>query len=197
MTLPGPTRVHRLSDRDLLTHLALHFWRDRAEGRAGSLGQLWDVRRASPPHDHEFWVELRASAVHRGHPQVLAAVLACSHLILGGPLPDGFPEVAGMAQASATSAYAIRRVLAPRPMAVQLLMVTPDVDYRTRRVLNRVAAQFREPPAHLRETYGDRTSWRLWVHHARLLSRLLLELGRSPADTQAELRLDRWAHQLR
>jgi hypothetical protein len=197
LVLPSGLHVRRLNDRDLLTHLGLHFWNDRASGGSGALGQLWDLRLTSPDADHPLWGALHESAVRRGHQQVLATVLACSRLLLGGPAPDGFPAVAARADSEMTRSFAFRRILAPRPAAIQLVMVTPDVDYRAGRLFLRLAAQLRKPLPLLREAYGTDTPWRLRVRHAARVMSLLLELAGSPIDTRSELRLDRWAHRLR
>jgi hypothetical protein len=195
--LPSGTTVKRLGDRDLLTHLCLHFWRDRADGGPASLGQLWDIRRVSPSADAPLWTELRSIALIRGHVQVLAAVLACSHVVLGGPLPPGYPEVRRMAASEELRSFAIRRVLAPRPRHIQLLMVTADVDHTAWRVVSRIAAQTRRRTAELRDIYGAGSAWRLRLRHVAATLALLGLALRSPLEAAAELRLDRWAHRLR
>jgi hypothetical protein len=192
----GGTVVQCLAPNDQLTHLALHFWHDRSYGLTGALGQLWDVRRCSPDDDDARWSELRHRALLRGHAQVLAAVLACSHLLLGGPLPARFPEVAQVASDERCTSFAIRRVLAPRPRHIQLAMVTPDVRYRPGRVLLRIGSQFSRPLPVLRATYGEVDPWRLRLRHARAILGLTGRLIGSPIDTRAEFRLDRWAHEL-
>jgi hypothetical protein len=197
LVLPSGLRVQRLSDRDLLTHLSLHFWADRASGLPGALGQLWDIRAVSPAGGDALWPDLAEAAARRGHAEVLAVVVACSHLLLGGPDPDGFGLVADAVEMEATRSFVIRRVLAPRPTHIQLVMVTGDVEHRPLRMLTRVAAQIRRPSAELRPSYGALPGWRLRLRHMRHLAHLLAELVRSPFESLAELRLDRWAHRLR
>jgi hypothetical protein len=197
LPLPTGTTVRRLSDRDLLSHLCLHFWRDRADGGPASLGQLWDIRRVSPSADDPLWTELRAIARTRGHVQVVAAVLACSHLIVGGPSPPGYPEVERMATSEELHSFAVRRVIAPRPRHIQLLMVTSDVDHTSWRVVSRIAAQLRRPASELRGIHGAGSAWRLRLRHVASTLALLGLALRSPVEAAAELRLDRWAHRLR
>jgi hypothetical protein len=197
LVLPSGLRVRRLSDRDLLTHLSLHFWADRANGLPGALGQLWDIRAVSPAGGDALWPDLAEAAARRGHAEVLAVVAACSHLLLGGPDPDGYGMVGKAVELEATRSFVIRRVLAPRPTHIQLLMVTGDVDHRPLRMLTRVAAQIRRPGAELRTSYGALPAWRLRLRHVRRLTRLMSELVRAPMESRAELRLDRWAHRLR
>jgi hypothetical protein len=197
LVLPSGLRVRRLSDRDLLTHLGLHFWSDRASGLPGALGQLWDIRAVSPPGGDALWLDLAEAAERRGHAEVLAVVIACSNLLLGGPDPGGYGMVANAVEWEATRSFVIRRVLAPRPTHIQLLMVTGDVEHRPLRMITRLAAQIRRPQAELRPSYGALPGWRLRLRHVRRLARLLVELGTSPVESLAELRLDHWAHRLR
>jgi hypothetical protein len=192
-----PSRVVRcLAPLDQLTHLALHFWHDRSYGLSGALGQLWDVRRCSPAADDARWSQVRHLALLRGHAQVLAAVLACSHLLLGGPSPARFPEVEDLVRDERCVSFAIRRVLAQRPPHIQLTMVTPDVHYRPGRMLLRIGSQFSRPLPLLRETYRGVPPHRVRLHHTRALLGLLRELVGSPVDSYAEFELDRWAHEL-
>jgi hypothetical protein len=197
VTLAGGTRVRRLEERDLLTHLCLHFWRDRADGLPGSLGQLWDIRHVAARARAPLWTDLFTIADERGHGEVLDAVLACSFLLLGAPPAETHPRIATTAARELTRSFAIRRVLAPRPEALQLLMVTGDVEYNPLRVVNRVAAQLARPVSQLRASYGDAPQWRLRLIHASRLARLIIGLARTPSDTLSDIRLDRWAHRLR
>jgi hypothetical protein len=192
----GGAVLRCLAPGDQVTHLALHFWHDRSYGLPGALGQLWDVRRASPAADDPLWGAVRGRAARRGHVRVLAAVLACSHLLLGGPAPVAFPEVAELAGDERCVSFAIRRVLATRPQHIQLAMVTPDVNYRPLQVVSRVGSQFYKPLAVLRESYGTGGVWQLRLRHAHAILRLVGRLMASPVDTRAELQLDRWAHEL-
>jgi hypothetical protein len=194
--LPTGPSAMGLAPEELLTHLALHFWHDREYGADGALGQLWDVRRVSPPPEDPRWRTIRHRALLRGHASVLAAVLACSHLLLGGPVAIDFPEVSQLVRDQRCASFAIRRVLAQRPRHVQLLMVTPDVAYRPGRLARRVGAQLAKPAPLLSASYGDAPAWRLRLRHTRALLGLVQQLARSPGDTRAELHLDRWAHDL-
>jgi hypothetical protein len=194
--LPTSTPARVLAPEELLTHLALHFWHDRAYGAEGALGQLWDVRRLSPASADPRWRTVRHRALLRGHARVLAAVLACSHVLLGGPVPVDFPEVGQLVRDQRCASFAIRRVLAQRPRHIQLLMVTPDVAYRPGRLARRVGAQLAKPGPLLSASYGDAPAWRLRVRHTRAILGLTGQLARSPIDTRAELELDRWAHDL-
>jgi hypothetical protein len=188
----GPT-VLRLHDGDLLAHLCLHFLKDREQGRPGALGQLWDVRDVAIGLDPTSWRDLAEASRHRGHVRSVAAVLGVTHLLLGLPLPTPFPEVGDLVTDQRLHSYAIRRVLAHRPQHLQLLMVTPDVEYRPGRVLARVIGHARRDPSE--NQAGQIRFARL--HHAGSVARLALRALPVSADVRSEIALDRWSHGLR
>ena len=196
LRLPSGSVVDRFADPDELTHLCLHFWKDREQGRPGALGQLWDIHAAAGRMTASDWSSFGKRARSRGHERTLAAVLAIAHVLLGWPTPPGFPAVSELASDERTASFAIRRVLAPRPEHVQLYMVTPDVTYRPARNATRVLAYLREP---LAEPSGNRSMSATIRARARHLAFVLQCLARSLsalADTRAEIKLDRWAHSL-
>lgn len=197
LVLPDGQRVSRLDAPAQLTHLVLHFWRDRRAGGPAALGQLWDIHRARRTLSAQEWTDLRVSAEQRGHLQVLAAVLACDDVLIGGDATNRWPEVEILCRNQRLHAFARRRVASPRPTAIQLLMVTESVDYAPWRVATRLLAQFRRPQRALQVLYGPSPAWRSRLRHVATIIRLLVPLLRSPLATRTELSLDRWAHRLR
>jgi hypothetical protein len=186
-----------LAGPDQLAHLCLHFWYDRELGRPAALGQLWDVRdvlEGLTPAELDTAVD---RADRRGHGEVLRTVLAVCELLLGWPSsPPRSPSVVARAEDERVRSFAARRVLAPRPAHVQLLMVTPDVRYTVHRVLRRIVSHLRRQSSDLRVIHGPASPATVRVRHLRLI---LAHLGRSlrhPVTSAAELRLDRWAHEL-
>ena len=196
LTLPGGHRVRRLDDVDQLTHLCLHFWRDRRAGTGPPLGQLWDVHRAAATLTPAQWATLRSRAVARGHLEVVAAVLACDLLLLPHVPTTRLVEADAIAGDPRLEAFVRQRVLAGRPAAVQLIAVTDEVASSPYRMLTRVLAELRRPYARLVPLHGDGPGWRLRLRHARRVGGLVGELLRSPRTSWAEIRLDRWAHGL-
>jgi hypothetical protein len=196
LRLPSGTRVRCLAAEEQVTHLSLHFWHDRLHGLPGALGQLWDVRRVSPSFGDSQWAVIAERARNRGHAHALAAVLACSTLLLGGEPPRQYPDVARFVADERCRSFAIRRVLASRPRHIQLVTVTPDVPYSAARVATRLLAQVAKPLDTVGDVYGAGSSWRLRVRHLRAVGALLRRMVRSPLDTASEISLDRWAHRL-
>lgn len=196
LTVDG-IEIDLLDAADLLDHLVLHLWNDLASGKSRILGELWDLHHARQALDADAQQKLSDRSRSRGHAQVLAAVLAIEALLLH----PGTHQHEGRSPAGIDPAHlralAARRVLSPRPAPAQLLMVTSDVNYSPWRLMTRLGAQLRRPHQVLTDAYGTAHRWRLRVRHVGLISRLLFELIRSPRDGIGELRLDRWAHQLR
>jgi hypothetical protein len=192
LVLPSGLAVQRFSDRDELIHLCLHFWKDRAQGRDGSLGQLWDIATAADRIAPDEWTEVGTSASRLGRGATVAACLALTNLLLGRPVPDGLPNVTSLVTDERLHSFAIRRVLAPRPEHAQLLMVTADVPYTGPRVLTRVLAYLRRGP----DDGADRGGCVSWARHVGYVARLLARAARRWSDTRAEISLDRWAHDL-
>jgi hypothetical protein len=188
--------VDRLADPDLVLHLALHQWRDRAEGRPGALGQLWDVAVVTRRLDEEAWREVATRAHSTGVLGPVAAVLALTHLLLGQPLPPALPAAGILAEDPRLHAYGTTRVLVPRPEHVQLLMVTGDVAYRPWRQVTRVLSLLRRPTSRLAANHGHPPGWQRRARHLGRVARLLARAAGSPRSTRRELRLDRWAHEL-
>jgi hypothetical protein len=187
-----------LAGPDQLAHLCLHFWYDRELGRPAALGQLWDIRdvlEQLTPAELDTAVE---RADRRGHGQVLRTVLAVCELLLGWPSSSPrLPPVDGRAEDEAVRSFAVRRILSPRPAHVQLLMVTPDVEYTAPRVLRRVVSHLRRPAGDLRVIHGPGSSATVRARHLHFVLGHLVRLLRDPVTSAAELRLDRWAHELR
>ena len=196
LRLPSGSVVDRFVDADELTHLCLHFWKDREQGRPGALGQLWDIQAAASRMTASDWSDLTERARSRGHERTLAAVLAITHLLLGWPTPSGFPAVSELAGDERTASFAIRRVLAPRPEHIQLFMVTPDVAYRPARNATRVLAYLRQPLADRSGNRSGPTAIRARAHHLTFVLQCLARSLSAFADTRAEIKLDRWAHSL-
>ena len=196
LRLPSGPMVDRFTDRDELTHLCLHFWKDREQGRPGALGQLWDIHAAAGRMTAADWGDLAERARDRGHERTLGAVLAIAHLLLGLPTPSSFPAVGELARDERTTSFAIRRVLAPRPEHIQLLMVTPDVAYRPARVTTRVLAYLRQPLPDGRDNRSVLTAIRARASHLTFVLRRLARSLSAFSDTRAEIILDHWAHSL-
>ena len=204
LRLPGGARVQRLTDPDLLAHLCLHFWRDRAKGLPGPLGQLWDVHDLSVRLTDEGWERLVGDSPHRGHRGVVAATVALTHLLFAAPLPPRFPQAGRLADDPRLHAFTLRRVLAPRPPHLQMLVVTPDTTSRPYRMATRAISHLRhgdpwpgpeaqpDPEAPL----GAVATRRARARHAFHLLRLVGILARHPGRSRAELAIDRWAHDL-
>lgn len=195
--LPDGTQVARLDDQGLVTHLALHFWRDRRSGAGQALGQLWDVHRAAERLTPSSLTALCQAAVQRGHGQVLATVLAIDALLLGVASERLPAAVTTMMGDERVADLCLARVVTPRPAHLQLLMVTGTVDYSLRRVVTRVASELRRPTSELRKRYGDHPSWRLHLRHHRAIFGLLGRVVRTPRQSFHQVRLDRWGHTLR
>ena len=191
--LPSGTAVDVLDDVDLLTHLCLHFWNDREQGRPGSLGQLIDIAAVLRGFDEQAWTSLRERASRRRHERIIAACVAMCDLFSLTQATSQLPEAQTMLDDPRHPSFAIRRVLGTRPPQIQMLMVTPDVEYSPRRVATRVAG-------HLRRTWsrssarGDRSGG---DDRCRDLIVLCWRIVRSPWESAAEIGLDRWAHGLR
>lgn len=196
LTIDG-LEIDRLDAADMLDHLVLHLWNDLASGKPRILGELWDLYHALEALDADSQQQARERSRSRGHPQVLAAVLAIEELLLHASDPRRERWSTSGLDPGRLQSIAARRVLSPRPAPAQLLMVTNDVNYSPWRLLTRLAAQLRRPQRVLADAYGSEPPWRLRVRHLGLVSRLLFELIRSPLEGIDELRLDRWAHQLR
>ena len=204
LRLPGGSRVQRLTDPDLLAHLCLHFWRDRAKGLPGPLGQLWDVHDLSVRLTDDGWARLAGGSPHSGHRGVVAATVALTHLLFAAPLPPLFPQAGRLADDPRLHAFTLHRVLAPRPPHLQMLVVTPDTTSRPYRMATRVVSHLRhgdpwpgpeaqpDPEAPLDAV----TTRRARARHAFHLLRLLWALARHPGRSRAELAIDRWAHDL-
>jgi hypothetical protein len=196
LRLPSGRTVRRLDDVDLLVHLCLHFWSDRATGRMSSLGQLWDVCDAADALTEAGWITASARSRERGNVGPIAAVLALTALLCGRALPPGFAEPAQLADEHRLQSFAIRRVLAPRPATAQLVMVTPNVDHRPVRVATRLGAQLRNAPR--RGANAELApSFRMRITHGAEVMRLLADVARHPLTAWSEVSLDRWAHRLR
>lgn len=215
LELPDGSTMQRLDDADLLTHLCLHFWGDRAAGKPQAIGQLWDVADVSDRLDEASWQELWHRAQRRGHRTVLAVVLATVRVLLDRPQLGRFPEVATQAATPQLREFAIHRVCERRPAHVQLLAPYEDVQFGVGRllkqnlpwaykarsplrwwpsvVLTRLAAAALRSPAALGQIYGVDPSLRLRLSYLRELSKLLGRGLREPRLTLAELRLERWA----
>ena len=197
LELPSGLVVQRFANTDELAHLCLHFWKDREQGRAGALGQLWDIHAAAGRLTAQDWTVLATRSQHRGHARTVAAVLAIAHLLLETPVPPGFRLVGEMAADERTSSFAIRRVLAPRPEHIQLLMVTPGVAYTPARVLARVFAYLRRPSDRLDDAAATVTSrWHARFRHVRFTLSCLSRSLSAFRETRAEMGLDHWAHEL-
>ena len=196
LSLPSGSTVDRFTDRDELTHLCLHFWKDREQGRPGALGQLWDIYSATDRMRAADWVDLAEHAHARGHQRTLGAVRAITHLLLGAPVPPGFPAVSEFARDERATSFAIRRVLAPRPEHIQLFMVTPDVAYRPARITARVLAYLREPLAGSHDELSGLLATRARARQLAFVFRCLARSLSAVADTRAEIMLDHWAHSL-
>ena len=214
LELPGGSTVRRLDDADLLSHLCLHFWGDRAAGVPHGIGQLWDVADASAHLDDAGWRDFWQRADRRGHRAVLATVLATARVLLDEPELERFPAVAAQAAAPELSAFAIHRVCGPRPAHVQLLAPYDDVQFGVGRflkqsipwaytpgsplrwwpsvVLTRLAAAALRSGTALGRIYGEPPSLRLRLAYLWELGKLLGRGLRHPRTTLAELRLDRW-----
>lgn len=197
LELPSGSVIDRFADTDELTHLCLHFWKDREQGRPGALGQLWDIHAAAGRLDPTDWPGLAERARGRGHERTLAAVLAIANLLLGLPIPPGFTTVRELVADERTTSFAIRRVLAPRSQHIQLLMVPPDASYRPVRMATRVLGSLRRPLKHdpgKDSSISDRISAR--ARHTAFVFRCLLRSLATPLQARAEIALDRWAHSL-
>lgn len=198
LSLPNGTSVEILDAPAQLTHLALHFWRDRRSGGGAPIGQLWDIHRASQALSAQEWHDLRNAATVRGHFRVLVVILACSHVLLGPPrTATTWPEIQLLEVDRRLLAFVLERVVSPRPLPFQLLMVTESVRYTPYRVATRLLAQLRRPVEALPGLYGAAPPWTLRLRHVVTLARVLLPLLRSPRHACKQMRLDRWAHHLR
>ena len=191
--LPSGTVVGVLDDVDLLTHLCLHFWNDREQGRPGALGQLADIASILRGFDVRLWALLRGRAHRRQHAQIIAACIALCDLLTTTQGSEQLPTARSILDDPRHTSFAIRRVLGTRPPQIQMLMVTPDVEYTPVRVATRVTG-------HLWRTWSDRRTQRdAWQRGGRC--RDLMALGwrvvRTPWESAAEIALDRWAHALR
>jgi hypothetical protein len=188
----GPV-AQRLSNGDMLAHLCLHFLKDREQGRPGALGQLWDVLDVASRLDVTAWAELAQASRQRGHSYSVAAVVGLAHLLLGLPLPPAFDEVGPLVTDQRLHSFAYRRVLAPRPAQSQLLMVTPDVEYRLGRIVARVLWHARNvSPAGIASP--DDASARL--RRAASIAKLAVRSLPVSDNARSEIALDRWAHDL-
>ena len=119
-------------------------------------------------------------------------VLAVAHLLIGARVPPGFPLVGELAAAERTSSFAVRRVLAPRPAYIQLLMDTADVAYTPARVVARVLPDLRRPSDRPGDATGSAT-WQERVQHVRFTLRCLVRSLSAFGDVRAEMSVDRWA----
>lgn len=219
LPLPSGRKLRRLDDADLLAHLCLHFWDDRAAGKPGSLGQMWDIRDAVRRLDPAAWTLLQQRAAKRGHERVLGTVLALAIALLDAPVPAHLTGLHEMSREPEVRDFALRRVCAPRPAPIQLLLPNDDVYFGVGRLLKQAApwayrsrssplrswpavATTRVVSAALRsnralvDTYGPASPVRLRVAYLRELARLLLTALGNPRWTWRELKLDRWANRV-
>lgn len=213
--LPGGATLRRLDDADLLSHLCLHFWGDRAAGKPHSIGQLWDVADASTRLGDGSWEEFWCRADRRGHRAVLGAALATVSVLLGKLELQRFPSVAAQASTRELAQFARHRVCGRRPPHVQLLAPYDDVHFGVGRflkqtlpwaysprsplrwwpsvVLTRMASAGLRSGTALGQIYGTQPSRRLRLSYLLELNKLLVRALSHPRRTTAELRIDRWA----
>ena len=215
LPLPGGRRLRRPDDAELLTHVCLHFWGDRAAGKPRGVAQLWDVADLAAHLDYDAWERFWSRAAQRGHTDVLTVVLALVRLLLDRKDLDRFPAVAGHASAAQLRAFALRRVCRTRPAYIQLLSPYDDVNFGVGRhlkqrmpwmygprsplrwwpgvALTRIASAALRSGTELGRIYGVEPSVRVRLTYLWQLSRLLAQAALRPRATAAELRVDRWS----
>lgn len=174
--------VTLLSAADQLAHLCLHFWNDRARGQVGALGQLYDLAGAANRWTDDGWEQLASDAAQRGNSDTIAAAMATARLLLDVAITCSLPRVHRFVEDARLCTFIIRRVLAPRPDPVQLLVVAPDVEHNARSVAARIESLLRRRGS-ASPSGGDLVRAGAW-------------LVRHPADARSELRIERWSHSL-
>lgn len=215
LTLPSGRRLHRPDDADLLAHVCLHFWGDRAAGEPRGIAQLWDVADLASRLDAASWERLWSRATQRGHNEVFGVVLALVRVLLDRPELERFPAVAARSATPDLRAFANRRVCGQRPAHIQLLGPRDDVHFGVGRhlkqrfpwaygprsplhwwsgvVLTRLVSAALRSGSELGRIYGVEPSLRLRLTYLRELGRLVGRAALHPRATAAELRIDRWA----
>lgn len=215
LPLPSGRRLRRPDDADLLAHVCLHFWGDRATGQPRGIAQLLDVADLTERLDSGSWPRFWARANRRGHTDVLAVVLALVRVLLDRTELDRFPVVASRAATPQLRDFALRRVCGQRPVHVQLLSPHDDVHFGLGRhlkqrlpwlygpdspmrwwpgvALTRLASAALRSGRELGRIYGVEPSVRLRLVYLWELGRLVVRAMNHPLSTTAELRIDRWA----
>lgn len=149
----GGESALQLSPEDLLTHLCLHFMKDRRVTSRGALGQLYDIHETQLYYLERLdWPALMDRARTGGSASTLGWALASASGLLDTPLPSA---VRGVAPAQGPDLGHLRRFL-----DIRVLRRTPAVsrrlgDDRTPRPAVAVAAR---ALAHLLRTPGAELS---------------------------------------
>ena len=216
--LPSGQTLKRFDDADLLAHLCLHFWGDRAAGQPRAIGQLWDIADVSDHLDSDAWEAFWSRAASRGQTRVVAAVLGSVALLLQRHDLKGLERVNEATADPHLQVFARTRICRQRPAHVQLFAPYDDVHFGAGRhlrqrlswlysprspmrwwpavALTRLASALLRSQSELARIYGVEPSLGLRIAYSSELGRLVARALLRPGRTVAELRIDRWAQNI-
>lgn len=182
----------RLDDVGSWLHLAVHFWDDRRRGTGGALLQLRDLDLLLARLDP---AELATVATAGGAVRLVGTVASVlEHVLPSGRVASLRASLEGpAADAPAVAAFARTRIFGRRGPLPQLLHPTVDVAYTPLRLATRLRRQLSPGRDELERVHGPGARRR---DHLVSLWPVVRSGLAAPRSTLAELRLDRWAHEV-
>ena len=195
-------QVRALSPERLLTHLAIHFFVDRAFRSAQGLSQICDISETTRHFAGEIdWSLLTAQVKDTALSGPVHCGLFLAQQLLDAPVPAAF--LAGIAPSSfserAARLFIRRRVLDVDPVMTSQ-WVPPDQTYSLGNLLRGVVGRLFPQRIELTTQYGEAavnrspgmSRLRKLGEGCALLSRYLVR----PNKLRHELQVDRWMHSL-